>query len=149
MLCGWEGSLAECNNSLPSDGWLTVICGLTARTPGSAPDQRSATSMGSLYLFTISCTFKIQDIILKIVLCTIVSCCDTTPCLRHTRPAWSSNSLDPNSVDHRLWTVGESGTCLLDSGGDVYKLMQRLIKTRFITASFFGITITMSFEKVV
>jgi len=29
--------LAESNGSLPPGGWLTVICGLTACTPGSAP----------------------------------------------------------------------------------------------------------------
>ena len=30
-------SLAESNGSLPPGGWLIVTCGLTARTPGSAP----------------------------------------------------------------------------------------------------------------
>jgi len=30
--------LAESNGSLPPGGWLIVTCGLTAGTPGSAPD---------------------------------------------------------------------------------------------------------------
>jgi len=32
---------------------LKVTCGLTASTPGSAPGQRSVTSMEKLYLFTV------------------------------------------------------------------------------------------------
>jgi len=36
-LCGWEGNLAESNGSLPPGDILTVTCGLTACTPGSAP----------------------------------------------------------------------------------------------------------------
>jgi len=42
--------LAESNGSLPPGGYGLVTCGLTACTPGSAPDQRSETSMGKLYL---------------------------------------------------------------------------------------------------
>jgi len=41
--------LAESNGSLPPGGWLKVICGVTACTPGSAPGPKM--SMGELYLF--------------------------------------------------------------------------------------------------
>ena len=45
---------AESNGSLLRGLWrdsLHVTCRLTACTPGSAPAQRSVTSMGKLYLF--------------------------------------------------------------------------------------------------
>jgi len=41
--------LAESNGSLPPGGWLKVICGLTACTPGS--------TLGNEYGKTLPCTF--------------------------------------------------------------------------------------------
>jgi len=45
--------LAESNGSLLPGGWLKVTCGLTACTLGSAPAQRSVTSMEKLYLYEL------------------------------------------------------------------------------------------------
>jgi len=39
-------SLAESNGSLPPRGWLKVICGLTACTPGSAPGPMPGNQYG-------------------------------------------------------------------------------------------------------
>ena len=42
---------------------LTVTCRLTACTPGSAPGQRSVSSMGSLYLILSFCyTFLFRSV---------------------------------------------------------------------------------------
>ena len=47
-LFGWEGNLrpGESNGSLPPGGWLKVARGLTACSPGSAPDQKLGNEYG-------------------------------------------------------------------------------------------------------
>jgi len=45
--------LAVSNGSLPLGGWLTVTCGLTACTPGSAPGP----TLGIEYGKPLPCTF--------------------------------------------------------------------------------------------
>ena len=44
--------LAESNGSLPPGGWLTVTCGLTACTPGSAPSPTLDIEYGKPFTFT-------------------------------------------------------------------------------------------------
>ena len=44
--------LAESNGSLPPGGWLTVTCGLTACTPGSAPGPTLGIEYGKAFTFT-------------------------------------------------------------------------------------------------
>jgi len=44
--------LVESNGSLPPDGWLTVTCGLTACTPGSAPGPMLGIKYGKPLPFT-------------------------------------------------------------------------------------------------
>jgi len=55
MLCGW-GGLAESNGSLSPGGWLTVTCGLTACTPGSAPGPTLGIEYGKAFTFTFTVT---------------------------------------------------------------------------------------------
>ena len=46
--------LAESNGSLPQDSWLTVTCGLTAFTPGSAPGPTLGIKYGKPFPFTFT-----------------------------------------------------------------------------------------------
>jgi len=58
MLCGWAGNrrpMAESNGSLPPGGWLTVTCGLTACTPGSAPGPTLSIEYGKAFTLPV-CT---------------------------------------------------------------------------------------------
>jgi len=49
--------LAESNGSLPPGGWLTVTCGLTACTSGSAPGPTLGIEYGKpLPFYLLSCT---------------------------------------------------------------------------------------------
>jgi len=51
MLCGWEGNRMP--GSLPPGGWLTVTCGLTACTPGSAPGPTLSIEYGKAFTFLL------------------------------------------------------------------------------------------------
>ena len=46
--------LAESNGSLPPGGWLTVTCGLTACTLGSAPSPTLGIEYGKAFTFTFT-----------------------------------------------------------------------------------------------
>jgi len=72
VYCAYTG-LAESNGSLPTGGWLTVTCGLTACTPGSAPGPTLGIQYGKPLPF-----FSKK----KIYWSTLALCCCVDACMR-------------------------------------------------------------------
>ena len=70
--------LAESNGSLPPGEWLTVTCGLTACTPGSAPDPTLRVEYGKplplVYWYIMSrLTYRKNDNCIRCTYCWLVS----------------------------------------------------------------------------